>query len=141
MTEKKYYIPTPQGVIEVPYDVYYAYWHMARQERGQEESDRQHGVYSYDALDTNEMLGIESVPDLDRPSVEELALTKVIREWLRRCIALLPKGERELIQALYYDGRSEREYSRRLGISQKAVNKRRSKVLKHLGKMMKTRKS
>lgn len=140
MAEKKYYIPTPQGPIEVPYDVYHAYWQMARQERAQEEKERYHGTYSYDALDSNEMLGMESIPDLDSPSVEELALAKVIIDWLRRCITLLPEGERELIQALYYDGMSEREYGRQLGISQKAVNNRRRKALNALGKMMKFKK-
>lgn len=44
----------------------------------------------------------------------------------------LPEIDRELIQALFYDELSTREYACRIGISQRAVIKRRDRILKTL---------
>ena len=46
---------------------------------------------------------------------------------------------RELIQALYFECLTEREYAKQIGISQKGVNKRRQKVLDKLRSMMKAK--
>lgn len=51
---------------------------------------------------------------------------------LHHAIAALPKAERELIQAIYFDGVSEREYAQKKGISQMGVNKQRRKILSKL---------
>lgn len=45
----------------------------------------------------------------------------------------------ELIQALYFECMTEREYAQQIGISQKGVNKRRQKVLDKLRTMMKAK--
>ena len=44
-------------LVEVSPEVYYAYFHMERQERWQEEKQQEHGVMSYDALDNAETVG------------------------------------------------------------------------------------
>ena len=49
-------------------------------------------------------------------------------------IKSLSESDRKLIKALYYDGCSTREYARKLGITQRAVIKRRDRILKHLKK-------
>ncbi len=50
---------------------------------------------------------------------------------------MLSKAEQALIYALYYEQKSERDYAETFGISQKAVNKRRHKVLEKLRDLMK----
>ena len=50
---------------------------------------------------------------------------------------MLTKEEWSLVYALYYEEKTEREYADNLGISQKAVNKRRHKVLDKLRHLMK----
>lgn len=52
---------------------------------------------------------------------------------------MLPAQDRELIQALYFECLTEREYAKQIGISQKGVNKRRQKVLDKLRSMMKAK--
>lgn len=72
MADKEKYIIKVEGkLVEVTPDVYYAYFRMERQERGQEEKKKRNEVMSYDALDTREIVGVEAVPDLISPSMEE----------------------------------------------------------------------
>lgn len=42
--------------------------------------------------------------------------------------------DRELINALFFDGASTREYAQRMGVSQRAVIKRRDRILRDLKK-------
>ena len=58
---------------------------------------------------------------------------------MRRYLGMLPPQDMELIQALYFECMTEREYAQQIGISQKGVNKRRQKVLDKLRTMMKAK--
>ncbi|MCX4266423.1 MAG: ECF-type sigma factor, partial [Firmicutes bacterium] len=49
-------------------------------------------------------------------------------------LAALADSDRELIESLYFKGMSTREYARFLGISQRAVIKRRDRILKLMKK-------
>jgi len=71
MAEKEKYMINIEGkLIEVSPDVYYAYFRMERQERGQEEKKLRNSVVSYDALDTEETMGEETMADLVAPGPE-----------------------------------------------------------------------
>ncbi len=130
MADKEQYIINIEGKpVEVTPEVYYAYYRMARQERGQEEKKQRNGVLSYDALDTGETVGLETIPDSTTPSIEEMLLNKELKACLHRAIESLPRAERELIQAIYYQGLTEREYAKHIGISQAGVSHRLRKTL------------
>ena len=109
---------------------------MERQERWQEEKQWGHAVVSYDALDDGETVGVEVVPDLTTPSMEEAVMTREIHEKLHRAVDALPKAERELIQAIYFDGFTEKEYAVSSGLSQQGVSYRLRKILSKLGTFM-----
>jgi len=68
----------------------------------------------------------------DRESVEDTVLQHISLEALHKAIALLNKDERELITALFFEGQTERNMAKNLGISQPAVQKRKNKILKKL---------
>ena len=69
MAEKEVYIIKVEGnVVEVSPEVYYAYFRMERQERGQEEKKQRNAVVSYDALDSDETVGLETINTLDLDS-------------------------------------------------------------------------
>lgn len=137
MAEKDKYIIKVEGtLVEVTPEVYYAYFRMERQERWQEEKLQGHDVVSYDALDNTETVGVEVLPDLKLPSMEEVIMAREIYEKLHRAVEALPKEERDLIHAIYFEGKSEREYARILGISQNSTLKRRRKILSKLKKFM-----
>lgn len=133
MADKEKYIIRIQGkLIEVSEDVYFAYFRMERQERWQEEKKASHEVMSYDALDNGETVGLESIADTASPSLEEISIANELRDRIRYAVDALPRAERELIQAIYYDGMTEREYAKQRGISQMGANKRRRKILSKL---------
>ena len=72
MADKERYVIKVEGnFVEVSPEVYYAYFRMERQERGQEEKKQRNAVVSYDALDTEEMTGADAIPDLIVSSLEE----------------------------------------------------------------------
>ena len=134
--KEKYMIKVEGKLVEVTPDVYYAYFRMERQERWQEEKQQGHAVMSYDALDDGETVGVEVVPDLTTPSMEEAVMTREIHEKLHRAVDALPKAERELIQAIYFDGFTEKEYAVSSGLSQQGVSYRLRKILSKLRTFM-----
>lgn len=90
-------------------------------------------------MDTDELLGEEMLPNRNAEQVEDSAICRVLREKLHHQLAMLSAQDMELIQALYFECLTEREYAQRIGISQKGVNKRRQKVLEKLRGMMKAK--
>lgn len=133
MADKEKYMINIQGqLIEVSEDVYYAYFRMERQERWQEEKKVEHNVLSYDALDNSETLGIENILDVTAPTLEEVAEAHELRDRVRHAIALLPKAERELIRAIYYEELTERDVAKGEGVSQNKIYKQRKRALAKL---------
>ncbi len=126
MTDRDQYIIKVQGkLIEVTPDVYYAYFRMRRQEQGQEEKKRRNDVMSYDALDEEETSGVEAMPDLIGPSMEEIAIARDLYDRLHRAVKLLPRSERELIEAIYFQEKSTADYAETHGLTVRGVNKQR----------------
>ena len=104
MADKEKYLIRLHGKdIEVSEDVYYAYFQMARQERTQDEKLQRNHVVSYDAMDNEGMVGAEAFEDLEAPSMEELIMAKELYERLHHAVEALPKAERELIRAIYFE--------------------------------------
>ena len=133
MADKEQYIIRIQGdLIEVTPDVYYAYFRMERQERGQEEKKKRNAVVSYDALDTEKTTGAEAMPDLIIPSLEQQIMTQELHISLHRAVDALPRAERELIKAIYFEGMTENDYAKASGMSQTGVSYRRRKILSKL---------
>lgn len=133
MADKEKYLIKIQGrLIEVSEDVYYAYFRMERQERWQEEKKQEHEVMSYDALDNGETNGEEAIQDMATPSMDELTIAKELNERLHHAVAALPKAERDLIQAVYFEGQTEEDYGKMTGMSQTGISYRRRKILSKL---------
>ena len=134
--EKKYYIRVPEALVEVSEDVYLTYFRARRRWYAQGERDKNNGLVSYDAMDTEELLGEETIYDRSSPSVEDAAITELLQGKLHRCLALLDESDQRLIYALYFEGMSEREYSRKTGIHHMTIHSRKVSILRTLKKMM-----
>ena len=138
MAEKKEYFVRVRGTsVLVTQEVYQACHKTKRCTKTLYEKDERHNLVSYDGMDTEDTLGVETISDPHAPSVEDIVLGKVHREKLRLCLSQLTEMEWSLIHALFYEEKTEREYAETLGISQKAVNKRRHKILAKLRRLMK----
>lgn len=86
---------------------------------------------SYDALTTAEFNGENIIVDAEQDFTEELEL-RIMTEKLHKCIDLLSPREKELIQAIYFQGLSERDFAKIEGVSQNAINKRKKRILAKL---------
>lgn len=93
------------------------------------------GEFSYDSISTDEFDGILILED-HNPDVSEIVETRMMVDRLREVMKELSAEETELIQALYVDNVSEREYSREKGISHTAVQKRRQRIIDKLRDLM-----
>ena len=79
-----------------------------------------------------ETVGAEAIQDLGTPSMEELAIAGELSERLRHIVAALPRAERELIQAIYFEDIPVCDYAKRIGLTHRGVNKQRKKILSKL---------
>ena len=130
------YIRIYGKLVAVTEDVYYTYYHMGRQRRTQTEKDGRNRVASYDALDTDDGLGIDLLVDETSPSVDEIVIANILAEKLHRCLKRLPRADQELINALYFKGWSERKVARHTGMHYMTIHDRKVRALKKLKKMM-----
>ena len=138
MAEKEnYYIRiNHQQLVEVTEEVYRAYYQEERRGRTVEEKDQRYGLTSYDELDTVELTGQEMIPDRGSVSVEEAAFASIMYGRLHRCLALLDEPDRRLIQAIYFEGLSERKFAAGAGLHYMTVHNRKVRLLRQLKKMI-----
>jgi len=66
------------------------------------------------------------------PLPEDVVLDGLEIQKLHNCLDLLCYDERALIDALFFDGLTEREYADKLGLSKTAIHARKNKILKKL---------
>lgn len=133
MADREQYIIRVKGkLVEVTPEVYYAFYRMKRRELGQAEKKKDNQVYLYSDLDTEDMLAVENFTDKNAPSVEETVIDNDMRERLHCALDMLPKGERELLKAIYFYEKTEASYGKEAGLSQSGVSNLRKKALQNL---------
>jgi RNA polymerase sigma factor (sigma-70 family) len=116
--------------VPVTEEVYRAYYRPAWREAKQKEV-RGDNEYSLDAL---EDAGFEAMSE--QVLVDEIVADKLLLDELYAALDELTDDERSLIDALYYQEKSERSIATDIGLSQKAVNKRRHRILDKLRELM-----
>jgi len=72
----------------------------------------------------------------DSIDIVELVADKLLIEQLVAALDDLEPDERSLIDALFYNDRTERDYAAEIGISHQAIGKRKKKVLEKLRNLM-----
>lgn len=132
-------IITVDGVdVEVTEEVFLVYSQADRRERYISEEVEPGMVLSWEKLLEDgvplETLGIEPEESAeDAVLVLEAFMARAERKRLLATALLeLREADRQLIQALFFDGVSTRAYARHLGVSQRTVIKRRDRILQDL---------
>ena len=127
------FIPLHGMLMEVPEDAYKAFYKRKRREKYLKDRSKDNGDFSYDMLTTDEFNGedilVDEVADTAGEAEKNLLLDK-----LRLVIAGLSEDERQLLDALYYQGLTERDWSAQSGIPQKTINDRKKRLLIKLRK-------
>lgn len=133
---KDYRIKIEGQLVPVSEEIYLAYYRMKRRELYLEEKDMAHGVFSYNALDTEDINGEDVISNFISPLVEDIVENKLIIEKLYQCLAQLTKEEKALIFALYFQNKSQHQYSKETCIPQMTICSRKDKILSKLKKLM-----
>ena len=129
--------------VEVPEDVfrsYLAYAQADRRERYITEEQSSGKLLSLEQMEEDALLpdyvGAETAPSAETEALEREELRNLAEQKQILLLALLSlkDTDRELINALFFDGASTREYAQRMGVSQRAVIKRRDRILRDLKK-------
>lgn len=136
-------IITVDGVdVEVAEDVYLAYSQADRRERYVREEMESGKLLSLDKLLEDEVplepLGVEMSPSAEDTAVEREETSETAMQ-LKRLTEALPElntAERQLLQALYFEGIPAREYARQLGVYHRTVLYRRDQLLEKLRRMI-----
>ncbi len=121
--------------IDVSEDVYRAYYRGWEKVKYLRKVDRVHCRHSYEALCEEDNDG-EDISVDPAPTLEEQLLKKEQIELLHRCLDMLPSWDRDLIHALYYDRKTERQYAAEIGMSKSGVHNRREQILAKLKSLM-----
>ena len=136
-------IITVDGVdVEVAENVYLAYSQADRRERYVREEMESGKLLSLDKLLEDEVplepLGVEMSPSAEDTAAEREETSETAMQ-LKRLTEALPElntAERQLLQALYFEGIPAREYARQLGVYHRTVLYRRDQLLEKLRRMI-----
>lgn len=128
------FIPLHGMLMEVSEAAYKAFYKDKRRQKYLNERSDNNGDFSYDMLTTDEFNGedilVDELADTAGQAERNLLLDK-----LRLAIASLSEDERQLLDALYYQGLTERDWSAQSGIPQKTINDRKKRLLIKLQKI------
>lgn len=72
----------------------------------------------------------------ERENVESVVLYELEVDRLHTALSLLAPEERALIQALFFEEKTERQYADELGVYRNAVHVRKKKILKKLKSLL-----
>lgn len=133
--QEKFYLYAEGEMHEVSEKVYRAYYKSQNHEEYLVKRDTGK-VVSYNALDTETSSGESLMPDMEDSSPEDKAIAQELLEQLHKCLALLPKAERDLIEAIYFKEMSETEYAAEVKMSQPGVSRKQKKILSKLRKLL-----
>lgn len=126
--KRKYFIRLENQLVEVNHEVYTAYYQMNRQERYQREKDLRYRLLHYDAWDTEDSNGVESIADTLHDT-EQQVIASIVKEMILRYIDQIDKGK---ILSYLMSGKKEKEIAELLCTSQSKISRTKSKLLKQL---------
>ena len=87
-------------------------------------------------MDTDKLLGVDIVPDPCASNIEDMVVMSILSKKLHKCLKSLPKAERDLIQALYFNGLTEGQLSQKMGIHCMTIHSRKVCILRKLKELL-----
>jgi len=123
---KNYYIKIGNKKVPVPKEVYYEYkrpaWREAKNREVRAERERSFETLIEDGF---------NIPS-DDPLVEKIVEDKLLLDTLMSALDELTDKERVLIDALFFNQKTEREYANESGIPHPTIHSRKKAILKKL---------
>ena len=131
----KLFIPVQGCLLEVVREQYADFYKDKERWRYLKKLDTNHSLLSLEGFTDSEGNVLDFVID-ETVDVAETVVRAVMVDRLKAALPLLSDSEQTLIQAIFFEELSEREVGLRLGVTQSVVNKRKSKILAKLRKII-----
>ena len=131
----KLFIPVQGCLLEVVREQYADFYKEKERWRYLKKLDTNHKLLSLEGVTDSEGNVIDFVID-ETVDVAETVVRAVMVDRLKAALPLLSDVEQALIQAIFFEELSEREVGLRLGVTQSVVNKRKTKILAKLRKII-----
>ena len=122
------FLPLHGMLMEVTPEQYRAFYKERRRQKYLYERSRDNRDISIDMLTTEQFNGADILVS-DGMDIEEQVAYKLLLDKLHSCLSMLTEEEQELIYALFFGEKTEREWSAETGIPQKTINNRKRKIL------------
>lgn len=132
---RKYYWKIGGYLYEVPKEKYMEYKKEQDRHDYLRKNEQEATILSFDSLGENGRDGESFLADT-KVNVEEEVIHNIMLQKLSKALEKLTAEELLLIDRLYTQMKTEREIAEIMGISQKAVNKRKIKLLDKLKKFL-----
>ncbi len=129
--KSKYFIYVSKRLLEVSQDDYIKHYREIERNKYLKKLDIEHGLISMDDMDNGQTVGCETSEDI-AASVDRDCLKRKLFD----CLSILTEDERELIDAIFFYGMTEREYAAQKGVYHNAIHKKKIRILKKLKKLM-----
>ncbi len=133
--KNKFFIPLHGSLMEVIKEVHDEFKKNNRHERYVQIRSLKRELY-YQSLDMDYFSGEEILPNPDEDVCDKV-IDKIMAEQIKEIISKLPLEEQELMDALFFKGYSEREWSRISDVPQKTINDRKHKILEKIKNFLK----
>lgn len=128
---KEYYILINKDWIEVSESIFKVCRNSYQKMYQDGLRDQKYNIQNFEDIEKAEIHSLEFCCDTECYIINEIYHKDLI-EKLKRIISFLDIKEKEIIHALYFDGKTEHQFARELGITQQTVNYRKKKLLKKL---------
>lgn len=131
----KLFIPIQGCLLEVVREQYTDFYRDKERWRYLQKLDTKNSLISLDGFADGEGNALDFIAD-EAADIEETVIYAVMVDRLRAALSLLSDSEQALIQAIFFDGLSERAYSEKQGLSPSAIHGRKMKILSKLKRIM-----
>ena len=139
MIKKDYFVTLEDGTkVPVSAEIYQEYYRPQWREEKCQQRDAKRLLssdyeYSTSEGETSTMYDYLADP---KPTPEEVLVAKEEKKLLYQAIEILSAERRELVQALFIEGKTERDYAAETGIARTTINYQRKKALQEMRKYM-----
>ena len=131
----KLFIPVQGCLLEVVREQYTDFYRDKERWRYLKKLDTNHKLLSLEGFTDSDGNVLDFIVD-EAVDVAETVVHSVMVDRLKAALPLLSGSEQTLINAIFFEELSEREVGLRLGVTQSVVNKRKTKILAKLRKIM-----
>ena len=133
--ESKFFIPVQGYLLEVDQGQYEDFYRAKERQKYLRKLDAKYGLLSIEAFDTEDDNGTDYI-QAETEDVAETVAHLLLLDKLRLIITMLKKEDQDLIQAMFYEGLTERQYAERCGVNRNAVHKRKVRILAQIKKLL-----